>query len=96
MTKKADNKVVAIPERTLSRLRTIRDSLQELEKQRQRLVDLYNTTGLTLMEALGLSPDKYQIDLDEGILKPRAVEDDEKEEPKVVELQNQNNGTAQS
>ncbi len=96
MTKKTDSEVVAIPERTLSRLRTIRDSLQELEKQRQRLVDLYNTTGLTLMEALGLSADEYQIDLAEGVLKPREVEEYKAEEPKVVEFQNQDNGTAQS
>lgn len=96
MTKKNSKKTVAIPETTLLRLRTIRDSLQKLEEQRQRLVDLYNTTGLTLMEALGLSADEYQIDLEAGVLKSREVEEDKAEESKVIELQNQDNGTAKS
>lgn len=87
-----------IPEGSLERLKQINQSLDELNKQRQQLVNLYNAIGITLMDANGLNPAEWRIDIDSGKIVPIERPKEGPEEAEVVEMienaKGKDNGTS--
>jgi len=77
-----------IPQGSLERLKQINSSLQELDKQKQQLVNLYNAIGITLMDAHGLNPAEWRLDIDSGTIVPieRERPKEEPEEAEVVSM----------